>query len=45
VFPPHTNDQHPYLVWNFYRLADGRLEQIGVSGAKHAFLTICHGSP
>ena len=40
VFPPHSNDQHPYLVWNFYRLADGRLEQIGVSGAKHAFLTI-----
>lgn len=40
TFPPHGNDQHPYLVWNLYRIADGRLEQIGVSGAKHAWLTI-----
>lgn len=40
TFPPHGNDQHPYLVWNLYRIADGRLEQIGVSGLKHAFLTI-----
>jgi hypothetical protein len=39
-YPPHNNDQHPYLVWNFYRIADGRFEQIGVSGAKHAFFTI-----
>ncbi|MGB0513430.1 MAG: hypothetical protein ACPGJE_01165, partial [Wenzhouxiangellaceae bacterium] len=39
-FPPHNNDQHPYLIWNMYRIADGRLEQIGVSGVKHAFLTI-----
>jgi hypothetical protein len=40
VFPPHNTDQHPYLVWNLYRVADGRLEHIGVSGIKHAFLTI-----
>ncbi len=40
VFPPHNNDQHPYLVWNLYRIADGRLEHLGVSGIKHAFLTI-----
>lgn len=39
-YPPHNNDQHPYLIWNLYRVADGRLEQIGVSGVKHAFLTI-----
>jgi hypothetical protein len=39
--PPYANDQHPYLVWNLYRLdADGRLRQIGASGAKHAFHTI-----
>lgn len=39
--PPYANDQHPYLVWNLYRLdADGRLQQIGASGAKHAFHTI-----
>ena len=40
TFPPHDNDQHPYLVWNLYRIAEGRLEQIGVSGTKHAWLTI-----
>jgi len=40
TFPPYGNDQHPYLVWNLYRVAEGRLEQIGVSGIKHAFLTI-----
>jgi hypothetical protein len=39
-FPPYNNDQHPYLVWNMYRLAGGVLEQIGVSPLKHAFLTI-----
>ncbi|MBX3635482.1 MAG: hypothetical protein KF683_08885 [Rubrivivax sp.] len=40
-FPPHDNDQHPYLIWNLYRLnADGSIEQIGRSGVKHAFLTI-----
>jgi hypothetical protein len=43
--PPYGNDQHPYLVWNLYRLADGRFEQIGVSGLKHAFFTINSGCP
>jgi hypothetical protein len=39
-FPPYGNDQHPYLIWNMYRInADGSLEQIGRSGVKHAFLT------
>jgi hypothetical protein len=38
--PPYNNDQHPYLIWNMYRVADGRLEQIGASGLKHAFLTL-----
>jgi len=48
--PPYGNDQHPFLVWNLYRVdADGRLEQIGVSGLKHAFFTVntdcpCSGS-
>ncbi len=38
--PPYNNDQHPYLIWNLYRTnADGRLEQIGRSGVKHAWLT------
>lgn len=38
--PPYGNDQHPYLVWNMYRIdGDGRLEQIGQSGLKHAFAT------
>jgi hypothetical protein len=39
-YPYPNNDQHPYLVWNLYRIADGRLEQIGASGLKHAFYTI-----
>lgn len=39
--PPYGNDQHPFLVWNLYRLdADGSLRQIGASAAKHAFHTI-----
>ena len=33
-------DQHPYLVWNMYRIVDGRIEQLGTSGVKHAFLTL-----
>jgi hypothetical protein len=37
---PYGNDQHPYLIWNLYRTnSDGRLEQIGRSGVKHAWLT------
>ena len=39
-FPPYNNDQHPFLVWNMYRVAGGALQQIGASGMKHAFLTI-----
>jgi hypothetical protein len=40
-FAPYANDQHPFLVWNLYRVdADGRLRQLGASGVKHAFLTI-----
>ncbi|HEY6942458.1 hypothetical protein [Dokdonella sp.] len=39
--PPYGNDQHPYLIWNLYRVdAAGRIKQIGVSAVKHAFLTI-----
>ncbi|MBL8299124.1 MAG: hypothetical protein JNN30_12365 [Rhodanobacteraceae bacterium] len=39
--PPYANDQHPFLVWNLYRLdADGQLVQIAASAAKHAFHTI-----
>ena len=39
-YPYQGNDQHPYLVWNMYRIVDDQLEQIGASGIKHAFLTI-----
>ncbi|MDT8408929.1 MAG: hypothetical protein RQ741_04960, partial [Wenzhouxiangellaceae bacterium] len=39
-FPPYDTDQHPYLVWNLYRIHAGRLEQVGVSGVKHAFFTV-----
>ena len=41
AFPPYGNDQHPFLVWNLYRVnADGSLQQLAASGAKHAFNTI-----
>lgn len=41
---PYGNDQHPYLIWNLYRLnADGSMDQVGRSGAKHAFLTTNQG--
>lgn len=33
-------DQHPFLVWNMYRVSDGRIQQLGGSGVKHAFLTL-----
>ncbi|MCW5568967.1 MAG: hypothetical protein KIS84_12155, partial [Dokdonella sp.] len=37
---PYGNDQHPYLIWNLYRInANGSIDQIGRSGVKHAFLT------
>jgi hypothetical protein len=38
-YPYPGNDQHPYLIWNMYRITDGQLEQIGASGVKHAWLT------
>lgn len=39
-FAPHGNDQHPYLIWNLYRVdSTGRIEQVGRSGVKHAWLT------
>ncbi len=40
-FAPYDNDQHPYLIWNLYRIdAQGRIDQVGRSGVKHAFLTV-----
>ncbi len=37
---PYGNDQHPFLVWNLYRIdADGTIRQIGRSALKHAFAT------
>jgi len=39
--PPYNNDQHPYLIWNLYRIeANGQVSQVGRSGVKHAFLTV-----
>ncbi len=40
IFAPYGNDQHPFLIWDMYRInADGGIEQIGRSGVKHAWLT------
>jgi hypothetical protein len=38
--PPYNTAQHPFLVWSLYRLAGGRIEQLGISDVKHAFLTV-----
>jgi hypothetical protein len=39
--PPYGNDQHPFLVWNLYRVdGEGSIRQIGASGVKHAFFSI-----
>jgi hypothetical protein len=35
--------QHPLITQNFYRMADGRLEQIGQSGVKHGFTALQNG--
>ncbi len=44
--PYPSPDQHPYLIWNLYRIDDdGRIRQIGASGVKHAFLTINVSDP
>ncbi|MCB1603777.1 MAG: hypothetical protein KDI59_03955 [Xanthomonadales bacterium] len=40
TFAPYNNDQHPFLNWAIYREIDGRFEQLGYSGVKHAFWTI-----
>ncbi len=40
LYPHEPRDQHPFLVWNAYRIMDGRIEQLAASGTKHAFLTI-----
>lgn len=36
---------HPYLIMNFYRSANGRMEQIGRSDVKHAWNTVNLGCP
>jgi len=44
TFAPYNNDQHPYLIWNLYRIdSDGSIEQVGRSGVKHAWLTVNGG--
>ena len=41
---PYNNDQHPFLIWDMYRInADGGIEQIGRSGVKHAFIIANQG--
>ena len=40
IYPFVPADQHPFLVWNLYRVMDGRIEMLAESGVKHAFLTI-----
>lgn len=39
-YPYSPPDQHGYLVWNLYRITDGRIKMLAASGAKHAFFTV-----
>jgi hypothetical protein len=43
------DEEHPFIVMNFYRLKDGRFEQIGQSCIKHGFYALgshqCGGPP
>lgn len=39
-YPHDPADQHAYLVWNLYRIAEGRIEMLAGSGAKHAFYSV-----
>ena len=42
--PPYNNDQHPFLIWNLYRVdANGGIAQVGRSGVKHAFVSTNQG--
>jgi hypothetical protein len=43
--PYPSADQHPYLIWNLYRIdANGAITQVGRSGVKHAWRTINVGA-
>jgi hypothetical protein len=45
IFAPYANDQHPYLIWNLYRIdSEGAIAQIGRSGTKHAIATANAGT-
>ncbi|NBB91601.1 MAG: hypothetical protein GVY32_00345 [Gammaproteobacteria bacterium] len=39
-YPYDPADQHPFLVWNAYRVTENRIRMLADSGVKHAFLTI-----
>ncbi|TVS13409.1 MAG: hypothetical protein EA419_02000 [Wenzhouxiangella sp.] len=39
LYPHEPRDQHPFLVWNLYRIHNGRMEQLAASGVKHAFFS------
>lgn len=39
-YPYTPPDQHPFLVWNIYRIEANRVRMLAASGVKHAFLTI-----
>lgn len=34
---PNPDPRHPFMVFNLYRLMDGRFEQVGMSWAKHGW--------
>ncbi len=45
IAPDDPVGQHPYLVMSVYRIAQGRIQQIGRSDVKHTFYAVNSGCP
>ena len=43
--PAHPVGEHPFLTLHVYRIANGRITQVGRSGVKHAFFAVNSNCP
>jgi hypothetical protein len=42
IWWPIPNEEHPFIVWNVYRLKDDRFEHIGMSDIKYGFYALAN---